>query len=176
MHKGAEAKPQTAKKYKPDFTDKAFRIGLLFKGLNGLLECIGGIFLLVVRPEQINHWAQRLTEGELSRDSHDYIANHILKSAHDLTGASLLFGALYLLSHGAVKLVLVIEVLRGRLWAYVALIVVTALFIIYQVYKIADKFSLGLLLLTIFDFIIIYLTQKEYRRHKSNQKEYRQPS
>jgi uncharacterized membrane protein len=157
------------KKYRQDFTDKAFHIGLLLKGLDGLLECFGGIFLLLVKPEQINRWAERLTEGELSRDSHDFIANHILKSAHDLTGASLLFGALYLLSHGIVKLVLVIEVLRNRLWAYIALIVVTALFIVYQVYRIADQFSVGLFLLTIFDFIIIYLTQKEYRRHKARQ-------
>jgi uncharacterized membrane protein len=140
------------KKYKEDFTDKAFHLGLLLKGLDGLLECAGGIFLLFVRPEQINHWAQRLTEGELSRDPHDFIANHILNSAHELTGASLLFGALYLLSHGIVKLILV-----------------TAIFIVYQVYRIADQFSAGLFLLTIFDFIIIYLTQKEYRRHKDRQ-------
>jgi uncharacterized membrane protein len=45
--------------YKPDLTDRAFRIGLLFKGLDGLLECIGGIFLLLIKPEQINSWAKR---------------------------------------------------------------------------------------------------------------------
>jgi uncharacterized membrane protein len=154
---------------KQDLTDRAFRIGLIFKFVDGLLECIGGIFLLLVNPEQINSWAKSLTEGELSRDSHDFIASHILKTAHDLTGASLLFGALYLLSHGIVKIVLVIEVLRNHLWAYVALIAVTALFVVYQVYRIIDKFTLSLLLLTIFDLIIIYLTQKEYRRHKLRQ-------
>jgi uncharacterized membrane protein len=152
---------------KPDLTDRAFRAGLLLKGLDGLLECIGGIFLLLVKPEQINSWAGYLTQGELSRDPNDFIANHILKSAHQLTGASLLFGALYLLSHGIVKLVLVVEVLREHLWAYTALIIVTAVFVVYQVYRlILDGFSLGLFLLTIFDLVIIYLTQKEYRRHK----------
>jgi uncharacterized membrane protein len=154
---------------KEDLTDRAFHIGLLLKGLDGLLECIGGVFLLLVKPEQVNNWAERLTEEQLSRNPHDFIANHILKSAHDLTGASLIFGALYLLSHGVVKLVLVIEVLRNHLWAYVALIVVTALFVIYQVYRIADQFSFSLFLLTIFDLFIIYLTQKEYRRHKARQ-------
>jgi uncharacterized membrane protein len=76
-----------------------------------------------------------------------------------------LFGALYLLSHGVVKIVLVIEVLRNHLWAYMALIIVTGLFVVYQVYRIADSFSISLFLLTIFDLVIIYLTQKEYRRH-----------
>jgi uncharacterized membrane protein len=151
-----------------DLTDKAFRVGLFFKGFDGLLETVGGILLLLISPAQINRWAARLTEGELSQDPHDFIASHILKSAHHLTGASLVFGSLYLLSHGILKLVLVVEVLRDHLWAYKALIVVTALFVVYQLYRMIDKFSIGLLLLTILDLIIIYLTQKEYRRHESH--------
>ena len=146
-------------------TDKAFRVSLYLKGLDGLVETLGGILLLLIKPEQINHLARWLTQGELSEDKHDFIAHHILKTAHSLTGASLIFGALYLLSHGLVKIVLVYEVLRDHLWAYVALIAVTALFVVYQVYRLAVKFSVSLLLLTIFDLLIIYLTQKEYRRH-----------
>ncbi len=147
-------------------TDKAFRVSLYLKGLDGLLETLGGILLLIIKPEQINHLARWLTEGELSQDPHDFIANHILKSAHNLTGASLAFGAAYLLSHGLVKIVLVVEVLRDHLWAYIALIAVTALFVVYQIYRLtAVKFSVSLFLLTLFDLLIIYLTQKEYRRH-----------
>src|SRR5882672_2034800 len=112
-------------------TDKAFRVSLYLKGLDGLLETLGGILLLVIKPEQINHFARWITQGELSQDKHDFIANHILKTAHDLTGASLIFGAIYLLSHGVVKIYLVFEVLRGHLWAYLALITVTGLFVIY---------------------------------------------
>src|SRR3954471_18061349 len=107
---------------KGDLTDRAFRIGLFFKGIDGLLETIGGIVLLIIRPEQIDHIAKWLTHDELSQDPHDFIATHILKTAHDLTGSSLIFGAAYLLSHGVVKLVLVFEVLRDRLWAYTGLI------------------------------------------------------
>jgi len=145
-------------------TDKAFRISLYLKGLDGLLECLGGVLLLLINPDQINHWAARLTQGELSEDPHDFIANHILKTAHHLTGASLVFGAVYLLSHGVVKLVLVVEVLRNHLWAYLGLIGVTSLFVIYQLYRLLEEFSLGLTLLTVFDLAIIYLTQKEYRQ------------
>jgi uncharacterized membrane protein len=151
--------------HREDFTDRAFRTSLYLKGLDGFLETIGGILLLIIKPEQINHFAKWITEGELSQDKHDFIANHILKTAHDLTGASLIFGALYLLSHGVVKIYLVFEVLRGHLWAYLALITVTGLFVVYQVYRLTVKFSLSLLLLTLFDLLIIYLTQKEYRRH-----------
>lgn len=145
-------------------TDKAFRISLYLKGLDGLLEVIGGILLLLIKPAQINHFAHWITQGELSQDPNDFVAHHILKTAHQLTGASLVFGSIYLLSHGGVKIFLVYQVLRDRLWAYKALIVVLALFVIYQVYRMAVKFSVSMLLLTLFDLLVIYLTQKEYRR------------
>ncbi len=144
-------------------TDQAFRISLYLKAVDGLLECLGGVLLLIISPEQINHWAARFTQGELSEDPHDYIANHVLDTAHHLTGSSLKFGAAYLLAHGVVKLFLVVQVLRDRLWAYLALIGVTVLFVVYQLYRLTDKFSIGLILLTILDLGIIYLTQKEYR-------------
>ena len=147
-------------------TDKAFRISLYLKGLDGLLETAGGILLLIIKPEQVNHLASWLTHDELSQDPHDFIANHILKTAHHLTGASLAFGAAYLLAHGVVKLVLVVEVIRDHLWAYLGLIGVTILFVIYQTYRMVVDFSIAMLLLTIFDLIIIYLTQNEYRKHK----------
>lgn len=157
---------EVKKTYQPDLTDRAFKIGLYFKGFDGLLETLGGIMLLIVNPEQVNHLVRWLTQGELSTDPNDFIAHHILKTAHELTGASLIFGAAYLLSHGVVKLILVAEVLRNHLWAYKALIGVTALFVVYQIYRITGKFSMSMLLLTIFDLVIIYLTTVEYRKHK----------
>ncbi len=154
-----------------DLTDKAFRIGLLFKGINGLLETLGGILLLLVNPAQINHFVRWLTQGELAQDPNDFLASHILKTAHHLTGSSLLFGSIYLLSHGLVKLVLVIEVLRDHLWAYKALIVVTGLFVVYQLYSlIFVKVTFSFIFLTIFDIFIIYLTLKEYKRHHAAHK------
>ena len=149
--------PQTA-------TDKAFRISLYLKAGDGLLEILGGILLLLIKPVQINHLARWFTQGELSQDPHDFIAHHILKTAHELSGASLVFGAIYLLSHGLVKVFLVYQVLKDRLWAYKALIVVISLFVVYQIYRMAVKFSVSMLLLTLFDLFVIYLTQKEYRR------------
>ncbi|MBX4188950.1 hypothetical protein KW792_02510, partial [Candidatus Saccharibacteria bacterium] len=42
-------------------TDKAFLITLYLKGLDGLLEIAGGILLLLISPELINHLARWLT-------------------------------------------------------------------------------------------------------------------
>ncbi len=175
MDKTSDPTPKT-KRHPVTLTDRAFRVSLLLKALNGIIEIIGGVLLLLISPEQINHWAEAITQSELSQDPNDFIANHILKSAHHITGASLTFGAIYLLSHGIVKLVLVVEVLRDRLWAYIALIIVTALFIIYQLYRMIDVFSVGLALLTILDFIIIYLTTVEYKKHKMWQHQANKPA
>ncbi|MBX0328400.1 DUF2127 domain-containing protein [Oscillochloris sp. ZM17-4] len=61
-----------------------------------------------------------------------------------------------------VKLGVVAGVLRGQRWAYPLAIGVLGAFIAYQVYRLSYAFSLGLLLLTLFDAVIIGLTWREY--------------
>lgn len=167
MSKTAEQKDYNPAEKPRTATDKAFRISLYLKGLDGVLETLGGVLLLLINPEQINHFARWLTQGQLARDPDDFLANHVLKTAHSLTGRALLFGAIYLLAQGIVKIVLVWQVFKDRIWAYLALITVVGIFAIYQIYRLAwVKFSAGLFLLTLFDLLIIYLTQREYRNHK----------
>lgn len=151
---------------KTSLTDDAFKVSLYLKATDGVLESLGGLLLFFLKPYRINSLVRLLTQHELSTDPHDFIANHLLRSAHNLTSASLIFGAIYLLSHGLLKIWLVIEVLRERLWAYVALIVVTAGFVLYQIYRLFHKPSIGLTILTVFDVVVIYLTQKEYRKRR----------
>lgn len=149
--------------------DKTFEIGIILKGLDGALEVIGGLLLLLVSPQTINNIALSLTRGELSEDPHDFIATHILNTAHGLTGSGLLFGSLYLLSHGIVKVVLVVAVLKNKLWAYPAIIVFLLIFIFYQIYRVVLDQSVGLTALTIFDCVIVWLTWREYQLHRPRQ-------
>jgi uncharacterized membrane protein len=60
-----------------------------------------------------------LTQHELSQDNHDFLATHALHYANGLTGSAVFLGALYLLSHGLVKVVLVYALLKwsDRRWA-----------------------------------------------------------
>ena len=94
--------------------DKTFKIGLILKGLDGILEVAGGILLLFLSPHAIEHLARTLTAHELSQDPHDLIARYILHTASHLTTSTTLFGAIYLLSHGIAKIVLVAAVLRRQ--------------------------------------------------------------
>ena len=155
----SEFKPKTS-------LDKIFEVSILLKAADGLLEVIGGIFLFIIDPDRIVAFVTNLTRHELALDPHDFIANHLLHSAQTLTSGSLIFGALYLLSHGIAKIVLVIEILRNHLWAYLGLIILTVLFMIYQTYRISYTFSVSLLLLTIFDAFIVYITTREYLKQR----------
>ena len=147
-----------------DLLDQTFQVGIILKGLDGALEVIGGLLLLVVSPATIDRVVTSLTQHELSEDPHDFLATHLLKTAHGLTGSALLFGAVYLLSHGAVKVVLVAALLKNELWAYPWMIVFLGVFIVYQVYRLSFKPSVGLTLLTLFDAFVAWLTYREYRK------------
>jgi uncharacterized membrane protein len=68
--------------------------------------------------------------------------------------------------HGIVKVVLVLALLRNKLWAYPWLIGVLLIFIGYQVYRIDLSPTLGLIALTGFDVVIVALTWREYQRQR----------
>jgi uncharacterized membrane protein len=147
--------------------DRIFRISLIFKGIDGVLELIGGVLLLLISPDQINSIVRFLTQHELAEDPKDFVANHLLDASNNLTNAAALYGAIYLLLHGLVKIVLVVAVLRDNLKAYPWMIAFLLIFVGYQIYQIAQSFSIGLVLLTIFDLFIAWLTWLEYRKHRA---------
>jgi hypothetical protein len=85
-------------RFKPgDPLDWIFEIGIILKGLDGVLETIGGLLLLVVTPATINRLTIGLTQHELSQDPNDFIANYQLRYEHGLTGSAVTFAAVYLL-------------------------------------------------------------------------------
>lgn len=144
--------------------DKVFEISILLKAIDGAFEVVGGLLLLLLKPENINRFVIAITQRELVQDPRDFVANHLLHGAQGLTGASILFGSLYLLSHGLVKVVLVAEIMGKHLWAYKGLIIFVAFFMIYQIYRVTYTHSIGLVMLTIYDALVVYLTAREYRR------------
>ena len=147
--------------------DDTFKVSVTLKGIDGALEIVGGAVLLFVRPATLDHLARSLTQHELAQDPHDFLARHVLHSAGQLTHGSTLFAAVYLLSHGIAKVVLVVALLRDQLWAYPAAIALLGAFIAYQLYRLSYRVTLGLTLLTIFDAFVVWLTWREYRSKRS---------
>jgi uncharacterized membrane protein len=147
--------------------DRVFVVSLILKGIDGVLELIGGVLLLVIPADKIGTFVRTITQHELAEDPDDLIANAIRHVANGLSVSATLFGAIYLLLHGIVKVVLVWAVLRDHLWAYPWMIGFLLVFIGYQCYQLVAGFSWGLLALTLFDAFIVWLTWREYGIHRA---------
>ena len=146
-----------------------FEVSVLLKGAHALIECMGGLSLAFVSTGAIAALVNTLTQEELIEDPHDFVATHLLVLAQNFSVSSQHFYAFYLLSHGLVKIFLVIGLLNNRLWSYPASLAVMSLFIFYQLYRFFYTRSLGLIVLTVFDLIVMVLIWHEYRllrRHR----------
>ena len=158
---GLDGTPRPAA-HQRDALDKTFDVAVILKGLDGILELVGGVLLLLVSPATINSLAQSLTQHELSQDPNDFIARHLLQVTANLHKTQL-FGALYLLTHGLVKIIIVWGLLKRKSWSYPTAFVFLGVFVVYQIYRMTFAPSIGLGLLTVFDVFIICLTWREYR-------------
>lgn len=140
-----------------------FRISVILKGLHALLEIAGGLLFYFINTTAVLTFVNYLTQNELVEDPRDYVATHMVSAAEQLTGATLSFYALYLLSHGIVKVLLVIGLLREKLIAYPISLIVMGAFIGYLLYRYSYTQAVGLLVLTVFDLIVIVLIWHEWR-------------
>jgi uncharacterized membrane protein len=140
-----------------------FEISVLLKGAHALIECIGGLVLAFVSTSAITSLVHALTQDELIEDPNDFVATHLLSLAQNFTVSTQHFYAFYLLSHGLIKVFLVIGLLRNKLWAYPVSLVVLGLFIVYQLYRFSYTHGFGLIVLTVFDVMVTGLIWHEYR-------------
>ncbi|MDD4902172.1 MAG: DUF2127 domain-containing protein [Patescibacteria group bacterium] len=140
-----------------------FLLSLLLKGLNGALELIGSILIVVFPPAIIVRLVNFLTQNEISEDPKDLVANYLIHAFQNYTLGLQTFWSVYFFIHGAIKIFLVVSLLRRRHWAYPAAIIVFMLFIVYQLYRFSFTHSLSLIALSAFDFLVIILTFLEYK-------------
>jgi uncharacterized membrane protein len=161
--------------HRRDALDTTFNVALILKGLDGVLELVGGVLLLIISPATINDLAERLTQHELSQDPNDLFAHHLLRLTGNLHKTQF-FGAMYLLIHGVVKIAIVVGLLRREHWAYPVAFVFLGGFVIYQIYRMTYAPSVGLVLLTIFDLFIIWLTWREYQRTRTTGRRRAEPA
>lgn len=140
-----------------------FEIGILLKGAHALIECIGGVVLYLVSMNSIVALVNMITQEELIEDPKDFVATHLLSAAQNFSVGTKEFYAFYLLIHGLIKILLVIGLLKNRLWAYPGSLVALGIFVLYQLYRFSYTHSYGLILLTIFDLFLMALIWHEYK-------------
>jgi uncharacterized membrane protein len=60
----------------------------------------------------------------------------------------------------------VVALLQDRDWAYPGMIALLGAFIVYQCYRLADRVTVGLTVLTLFDAFVVWLTWREWHARK----------
>lgn len=147
---------------------RIFTISVLLKAANAVLEIVVGAILFFT--SRIADTIVYLIQQELVDDPTDFLANTAQHYLPYLSQHSQLFASFYLLSHGIVKIFLAVGLLKRKLWAYPTSIVVLVFFITYQIHRYTYTHSLFLILLTVFDLVMIWLTWHEYKVIKSHLK------
>ena len=142
---------------------RLFRLGLFLKAADSIAELVGSVVVHLVSNESIVQLARALTRRELLEDPNDVVANFLLHSAEAFSIDQQSAASIFLFTHGAVKLFLVVMVLQNRRWAYPVFMVALVLLITYQCYQLSLVFSLWLAALTVLDVVVLWLTWHEYR-------------
>ena len=137
----------------PDFAGQAI----------AALEAVAGAALLFITHGAILRAVDWLTRKELIEDPLDPLAAHVTHLADRFSADSQHFYALYLLTHGLVKLVVVILLARRIAAAYPLAIGVFGLFIAYQLHRWSVTHSPMMLALSAFDVMLIWLTWGEWQ-------------
>lgn len=151
-----------------NFIHTSFDIALVLKGLDALAEIICGIALYFLSPETLNRMIAIVSGKELAEDPTDIIMNYLVAYGQTFTITSLKLGMIFLLTHGIVKMVMILLLWNQKMWAFPFSIIAFAAFVVFQTYHLIGSFSIMLLALTILDILVIILTILEYRRIKNS--------
>jgi uncharacterized membrane protein len=140
-----------------------FRVAVLLKGLDGAVELVVALVLLVL-PQQAVH---RLVADAVTRDllgpPDGALSRHFVAGTTEFGSGNRTFVLVYLALHGVLKLALVVALLREWRAAYPVAIAVLGIFVGYEVYRAVRTGSLLLPFLAAFDVAVIVLVWREYR-------------
>ncbi|MHB1316739.1 MAG: DUF2127 domain-containing protein [Minisyncoccota bacterium] len=140
---------------------------VILKGIHATIEIVGGILTLIITQNFIIQTVLKITHEEILEDSKDFLANYLINASQNFSINSKHFVAFYLLSHGIIKGVLVIALLKNKLWAYPTSIFVFGAFIVYQIIRYTETHSIWLTVFTVFDVFVIWLIWCEFKIQKT---------
>lgn len=149
---------------KATWLDRFYFIGVIVKGIDGVIELLVGI-LLWIWP-QAAHWILQGVAAEVGEKPghiHQFTALYLADADDKLATVSMTFLVLYLIIHAIVKLGLFYCLIRRIHQAYPSALGILVIFTGYQLYEVVIHPSIFLWALTVFDAFIIWLVWREYK-------------
>jgi uncharacterized membrane protein len=140
-----------------------YRVALLAKGLDGAVEVVLAIVLLVLPQQAVHRVVADVVTRDLLGPPDGTLSRHFVAGTAEFASGNRTFAVVYLALHGLIKLALVVALLREWRAAYPVAVVVLGIFVGYEVYRATQTGSLLLPFLAAFDVAVIVLVWREYR-------------
>ncbi|MDR3643326.1 MAG: DUF2127 domain-containing protein [Candidatus Doudnabacteria bacterium] len=150
-------------KLREKYWHEFFIIGIIIKSFTGLVETCSGLVLLSIKPQTLSLILLRLSGGGKITDADDFLLAYPYQYMQHLTPGIKVFAGLYILAHGLINLLLVMGLIKEKLWAYLVAIGVLSSFMLYQLYRIAYTQSPLLEALTVLDAFFVIVLWHEYK-------------
>lgn len=146
----------------------AFFVAVAVKGLDGLVESLAGAALAILGTQGIYNLVIAFTAPELDLHPQSKTVHLLRHGASDLTHVSSRFVVIWLLVHGILKLVLAVELLRGKSWIFPVAAAILSGFVAYMTYKLVNRYSPWLLAFALFDLMTVVLVLNEWRSRNAH--------
>src|SRR6266481_1560341 len=142
-----------------------FQISLWLKAAVTVGELAVGSLLVAISPQTLHRIVFSSFGGGATNQPHGFLVGHILGGVEKFV-ADQSFWAFIFLSHGFIKVFLLVGLLRNKLWAYPVAAIGFTGFVIYQTLQIMSSPSFLLEFITVLDVILVVLILHEYKHAK----------
>ncbi|MBV8798865.1 MAG: DUF2127 domain-containing protein [Alphaproteobacteria bacterium] len=142
---------------------RAYQVAIAIKGLDGAIEFLAGLFIALVGSRQVYHFAIWATAPEIARHPESHAAHAIRHGAYNFAHHSHRFAIIYLLTHGLLKIGLVVNLFLENMWIFPASVVVLLGFIAFMTAKLVAHWSPWLFAFALFDTLTLALVLNEWR-------------
>ena len=143
--------------------ERLFKVALALKGIDGAVELIGAIVLLIIPTGAVQTLVNDVLARDLLGPPDGSLARHFVSGTAEFASGDRTFAVLYLGLHGVVKLALVVAMLRRIRPAYPVAVVVLGAFVVYEIHRATQTGSVLLPFLAALDVAIIVLIIRESR-------------
>jgi uncharacterized membrane protein len=146
------------------FVDAVFVVGVLFKAVSGVVELAAGLPLLVFGAQPLVALTDHVVDWLITVDPDNAFAPVLSTGVAGLGSTGTVLAAVYLLFHGAVKIAIVLALVRGSRGGFLASIGALAVFLVLQLVELVVAPGVGVAVLAVVDAVLLGLTWREYRR------------
>ncbi|PIT92487.1 MAG: hypothetical protein COU08_02140 [Candidatus Harrisonbacteria bacterium CG10_big_fil_rev_8_21_14_0_10_42_17] len=139
-----------------------FRVGMWWRIFYGFLRFLLGFVLLHLIGMPVADVFYSIMAHELIEDKTDFLVRVVTPFLRHSSFTVTYFLAIYFIFWGFIDIVLSINLLRRKLWAFPLSLYLISIFVVYEIYRFSYTHSLVLAYIVLVDFVLLWLIRKEY--------------